>query len=245
LVRQRRSKRRTDAGVPVGSKSQSGSTFNKHLDLTFGIQLDIRRFEVAVDHTFLVRGLQRVGQLPRQLQRFVNRNPPPAESLRQVLTQRQLHGEEAHAVVLLQPVDHRNVGVAQRGQQLGLPLEAGQPLGILRKGGRQDLDRDLSGQRLVDRPPDHTHPTLADLLDEAVMRQCLSRLKHQSFAQWGHATFFFDSSTSRTIPRPPGTLTSQRCVARLATVSAHPRGRSLGLDSNVPSTWGSFGWLRN
>ena len=68
-------------------------------------------------------------------------------------------------------VDRGDVGVVQRGQQLGLALEAGQPLGVVGERVGQDLDRHLAVERGVDRLPDHTHPALADLLDQAVVEQ--------------------------------------------------------------------------
>jgi hypothetical protein len=68
-------------------------------------------------------------------------------------------------------MDCGDVGMVQAGQQLGFTFEALQPFLVGGQGLRQDLDRDLSIEGRVQRPPDHTHPTLADLLDDAVVQQ--------------------------------------------------------------------------
>ena len=62
----------------------------------------------------------------------------------------------------------------ERREQLGLALEARQPVGVLGEKIRQDLDRHLAVERGVERAPHHTHPTLADLLDEAVVAELLA-----------------------------------------------------------------------
>ena len=71
--------------------------------------------------------------------------------------------------MLLQPVQSGDVLVIQRGEELGLSFEAGEPLLILRHRLGQHLDRHISIQPLVLASIDFTHPTSADLLDDAVM----------------------------------------------------------------------------
>ena len=80
----------------------------------------------------------------------------------------------------MQPVDRRDVRVVQRRQQLGLAFETLQPLGVVGQLGRQDLDRHLALEGRVEGLPDHAHPPLADLLDEAVVFQHLTCLDPQS-----------------------------------------------------------------
>jgi hypothetical protein len=72
--------------------------------------------------------------------------------------------------VIVQAEDGGDPGVAQRGQQLGLALEARQPLGVPGEVLGQDLDRHVAAERRVLGAPDHTHPALADLLDQAVVK---------------------------------------------------------------------------
>jgi len=67
--------------------------------------------------------------------------------------------------------------VVQRGQQLRLSLEAGQPLAVGGERLRKQLDRHAAIQRRVHRLPDGPHPALTDLLDDAVVQQHLSGFK--------------------------------------------------------------------
>jgi hypothetical protein len=76
--------------------------------------------------------------------------------------------------MFVKTIDGGDVGVVQRGQQLGLAVEARQPLGLARHVGRKHLDRDLAVEGGVLGLPDHAHPALADLLDQAVVQQLLS-----------------------------------------------------------------------
>ena len=149
----------------------------EHLDLAAPGHVDVGRLQVAVDHAALVGRLQRRRDLPRDGQRFVDRQRPLAQLARQVLAMDQLHGQEAGAFLLVQPVDGRDVGMVDRGQQLGLALEAGQPRGVGREFLGKDLDRHLAVQRGVDRLPDHAHPALADLFGKAVVEQHLARFE--------------------------------------------------------------------
>ena len=81
--------------------------------------------------------------------------------------------QEARPVVFVQPVDRRDGRVAQRGQQACLAFEAGQTFGIFREHVRDDLDRDLAAEILVQGFPDLAHAALADLLDQAVVEELL------------------------------------------------------------------------
>ena len=67
-------------------------------------------------------------------------------------------GDEAQAVFYVDAVDRGDIRVIERGDHLGLAIEASDPVGIRRERLRQDLDRDLAVQRRVDRLPDHTLP---------------------------------------------------------------------------------------
>jgi hypothetical protein len=87
-----------------------------------------------VDDALLVRGLERLGDLPRDRDRFVRGDGAPLQALGDVLAFGQLHREEAdraRAAVqgrLLERVEAGDVRVGERRQQLGLALEAGERL---------------------------------------------------------------------------------------------------------------------
>ena len=55
----------------------------EHLHRAVGAHLDVRRLQVAVDDALLVRGLERVGDLPRDRQGVLERNRAARNALRQ------------------------------------------------------------------------------------------------------------------------------------------------------------------
>ena len=57
------------------------------------------------------------------------------------------------------------------GNSLRLPLEPGQPLSILRNRLVQHFDRHIPIQPFITSAVDLSHPTLADLLDDAVVAE--------------------------------------------------------------------------
>ena len=75
----------------------------------------------------------------------------------------QLHHQRTDAIGLFQAVDDGNVRVIQRRQRLGFALEAGQPIGIVRKGVGEDFDRDLATKVSVGGALDLAHAAHSDL----------------------------------------------------------------------------------
>ncbi len=114
------------------------------LDLAVRRELDVCGLEVAVDDPLLVRLLHRLGDLPGDGERLVERERPSLQPLGEVLARHELHHEGAHAVRLLEAVDRGDVGVLQLGQELRLALEAREALRVPGEVLRQDLDRDLA-----------------------------------------------------------------------------------------------------
>jgi len=64
-------------------------------------------FQVAVDDSLIVRGLQGVGELPGDAQAFVDRNWATVDPVGERLTIDELHDQGTDAVNLLEPVDLR------------------------------------------------------------------------------------------------------------------------------------------
>ena len=59
-------------------------------------------------------------------------------------------------------IDLRDVGMIERGKRLRLPVEAGQPLGVMSESVGQNLDGDLTPKRGIERAIDFTHPARAE-----------------------------------------------------------------------------------
>ena len=67
----------------------------EHLHRAVGRDLDVRGLEIAVDDPLLVRRFERLGDLPRDRQRFVERNRPARDPLGERLALDQLQHERA------------------------------------------------------------------------------------------------------------------------------------------------------
>ena len=70
----------------------------QHLHRAIVPDLDVRRLQIAMDDTLLVRGFERLGDLPGNRQRLVQRDRAMHDSLRQILTLGQFHDEGMHRV---------------------------------------------------------------------------------------------------------------------------------------------------
>ena len=92
------------------------------------------------------------------------------------LAAHQLHDDEGHTVLLAYVVDRGDIGVIERRCQPRLLMESRASLRILRQLWRQHLQGDIPIESRVGRLIHHTHPALADLLDQAVVKKSLSSL---------------------------------------------------------------------
>ena len=94
--------------------------------------LDIRRLQIAMDDAFLVRGLERVRDLPRD-----RAAPPSMRQLRRgamrsasVSPSTSSRTSARHAVALFQAVDRADVRMIERREHARLALEAREAIGI-------------------------------------------------------------------------------------------------------------------
>ena len=106
----------------------------------------------------LVRRFERLGDLPRDRQRLVERNRAARDPLRQVLALDELHDERGDALGFFESIDRRDVRMIQRGEDFGFALEPREPIVIRRDRGRENLDRDLSVSACC-RSPDTPGPS--------------------------------------------------------------------------------------
>ena len=81
-----------------------------------------------------------------------------ADAIRERRSFGQLHDERAHAFGFFQSVNGGDVRVIERGEQLRLSLEAPHALGIARKLGGQDFQRDVPVELRVMRAIHLAHP---------------------------------------------------------------------------------------
>jgi hypothetical protein len=89
-----------------------------------------------MNDAFLVRFLQRFGNLFRNGQRFFNRNRAALAPLGQRFTGNQFHHEKVAAIDLFQSVNRSDVGMIQRGQYSRFTLKSRNTFGIAAEGFR-------------------------------------------------------------------------------------------------------------
>ena len=86
-----------------------------------------------MDDALLMRRFEGFSDLLGDGERLVNRDRPLGDGIRQCWPLDQFEDQRPDAVSLLQPVDAPDVGVVQRGQDLGFALEARQPIRVRRE----------------------------------------------------------------------------------------------------------------
>ena len=157
--------------APRVARPGLGETEVQDLDLALGGDLHVGGLEVAVDDALLVGGLERLGDLGRDLQGLVDRELAPLQPLGEVLAFDELQRQEGRALGLLESVDRGDVRVVEGGEKLGLPLEPGQPLGILGDLARQDLDGHVAVEVRVGGAVDLAHAPGAQRRRDAIVRE--------------------------------------------------------------------------
>ena len=99
----------------------------EHLYSALRCDLDVRRFQIAVDDAFLMSGFERVGDLTRDGKCFLNRQRTRRQTLGKRRALHEFEYEAADAVRLLQSVDGADVWMVQRCQHPRLELEPLEP----------------------------------------------------------------------------------------------------------------------
>ena len=116
----------------------------EHLDGAVAAHLDVRGLQIAVDDPLLVRGFERVRDLPGDGQGFVERHGAARDTLRQIVTVDEFHHESRHAPAFLETVDRGDVRMIEGGEDFRFALKPRQPVGVSRQRRRQDFDGDLT-----------------------------------------------------------------------------------------------------
>ena len=86
-----------------------------------------------MDDALLVRGFKRFGDLFRDRQRFVDRDRPASDALRQIIALDQFHHQRANTAGFFEAVDVRDIRMVQGGERLCFAVEPGQSVGVAGK----------------------------------------------------------------------------------------------------------------
>jgi hypothetical protein len=143
---QGRGLRRVQAQVhhrELGEPKSSTLTRPSRVSITFA------GLRIAVHHALLVRSGQCVGERDADIEHACERQASRCHSRVEALALDQLHGEEADVALVLDRVEHHDVGMAERSDRARLALEAGEAAGVRGDVGRQHLERDLAPESQV------------------------------------------------------------------------------------------------
>jgi hypothetical protein len=99
-----------------------------------------------MDDALLVGGFQRLSDLARDGQRFVERNWSLRDAIRDRRSFHQLHHQRHGPARSFQTVNVRDVRMIQSGEDFCFTLESGKPVRIGGDRRRQHLDRNLAFQ---------------------------------------------------------------------------------------------------
>jgi hypothetical protein len=147
----------------------------EHLDGTCAGHLDIGWLEIAMDDAFLVRGLERLGDLPRDLERLGERQWSTRETIRQRGAIDELHHDRVQPLCDFETVNRGDMRMVQRGKQASLPSQPRDALGIVGKLRRQHFDGHLAMESRVECPIHLAHATGIQRPQDAVRAELDSR----------------------------------------------------------------------
>ena len=92
----------------------------------------------------LVCGLERVGDLSRDAQRFLDRDRPCDDPLVECRPLDELHRERGRAVAALEAIDVRDVRMIERGQHFRFALKPRETISVVGERRRQSLEGDVA-----------------------------------------------------------------------------------------------------
>ena len=127
--------RRADPGPGAGERVRLGRRGSRALEqfrdaevgnlhAALGIEQQVLRLDVPMQHPLRVRGLQRLANRRDEGQRLLRREAPGSQRLAKVGSVHELHQQEAEPAGLPEPMHAHDVGMPQPRERAGFALEA-------------------------------------------------------------------------------------------------------------------------
>jgi len=133
----------------------------------------IVRLQITVRDLFIVCDRQSSGDLRGDIDRLSNRQWSACDTRAQCLALEQLHHGVWMAVAVPDVEDRQDVGMRKGRNRVRFSLEPRQRFRIVRDGGRNDLDRDVTIQTRIARAIDLAHATRSERRQDRVRSERL------------------------------------------------------------------------
>jgi hypothetical protein len=121
-----------------------------------------------MDDAFLVRRVERLGDLARDREGVGHGEGPAREAIGECRAPDEFEDQRRDAIGLFESVDGADIRVVQRGQEARFARETGTTFGVGGEVRRQNLDRDVSPELAVARAIDLAHAASAERGDDRV-----------------------------------------------------------------------------
>ena len=162
------------AGLRAGRRTDLGQSEVEDLCVAAVGDKKIRRLDVTMHDAFGMSRIERVGDLDTQVNQTVNFEGATQHGFAQSLTFQVLHYDEAQPLMFANFVNGADVGMIQSGSRASFAAKTFQGLRVAGDVVGQEFKGDKAAQRGVLCQVNHTHPTTAELLNNAVMRDGLA-----------------------------------------------------------------------
>ncbi len=133
-----------------------------------------------MDDAGFVRGVEGIGELPRDVQRLRDRERPGGEPSGQGVALDELEHQRRLLAVLDHVIDRRDVRVVERCQGTRLALESRDGIGVGRNPRRHELDRHVAPEAHITRPVDFPHAAGSEQRDNLVAADPRAGLQGQT-----------------------------------------------------------------
>src|ERR1700691_4278952 len=134
---------------------------------------NIGGLDVAVNDVFGVCSVERVGDFDGESEEVFDVHGVAVDAVLERLAIEKFHGDESVALLLTDIVNRADVGMVQGGGGLRFALESRESLRIARDILRQKFQRDEALEARVFGLVNDTHPSAAELFDDAVVGEGL------------------------------------------------------------------------
>jgi hypothetical protein len=141
------------------------------LELAIWLDADIRRLEIAMNHAVAVRRVQCRGQLHTTFDGFGFRHWAGTQAIAQSDSRNVLEHQEIDAVLTIQIVNGRQIGMGQLGYDLSFLAQSLARQGIANQFEREDLDCDRTIEVRVMGLVNNAHAPSIDSSVQPVMPQ--------------------------------------------------------------------------